>query len=104
MNWLLIALIVILLLNMFFGIKNGFWNAAVTLVTLLLIMFAMNMALPSYIGSMNIKDEALLESSLNEEKDLNYLIGLLPDGLEMKLLQGYSSYDEMMAEISEDNS
>ena len=97
MNWLLIGLIVLLLVNVFFGFKNGLWNAVTTFVTLLLLLFMMNLVLPSFIGSMNIQDEMLLETTLNEEKDLNYLMGLLPDQIEGKLLCGYASYDEVMA-------
>ena len=96
MNWLLMGFVLIVLINLFFGFKNGLWNATVTLVTLLLIMFMMNMIMPSIITNMNIKDESILESTLSEEKDLDYLIGFLPQQIQTKILQGYSSYDEVM--------
>ena len=97
MNWMLVGCAVILLLGLFFGAKEGIWDASVTLVTLLLFLFMMNLVLPPMIGDMDIKDEFLLESTLNEEKDVSYLISLLPDQVESKILHGYSSYNEVLA-------
>ena len=96
MNWLLIVFALIVLLCLFFGWKEGLWGSGVTFVTLLLFLFMMNIVLPSVIGDLNIKDETLLESSLSKEKDLNYLIGLLPEQIEEKILQGYPSYNDVM--------
>lgn len=94
MNYLLIGMIVLLVLNIFFGAKNGLWNATVTFITLLLFVFAMNFLLPTYIQEDNA-EESILESELNREKSMSDVIGILPDKVQEHLLQGYSSYDEM---------
>ena len=95
MNWLIIIFAAVLLINIFFGAKNGLWNAGVTFVTLMLILFLMSVAMPSFIGDLNSNDEMLLNSSLNDEKDFGYFLGLFPDKLEEKILQGYPSYEEL---------
>lgn len=94
MNYLLIGMIVLLVLNIFLGAKNGLWNATVTFITLLLFVFAMNFLLPTYIQEDNA-EESILESELNREKSMSDVIGILPDKVQEHLLQGYSSYDEM---------
>ena len=96
MNLLLIIFVAILLVCMFLGWKEGLWGAGVTFVILLLFLFMMNMVLPSVIGNMDIKDESLLASDLNEEKDLDFLIGMLPKQIKEKILQGYPSYKDVM--------
>ena len=96
MNWLLIVLAVVLLLCLFLGWKEGLWGSAVTFVTLLLFLFMMNMVLPTVIPNLDIKDEILLQSELNEEKDLDFIIEKLPAVIKDKTLQGYPTYKDVM--------
>ena len=96
MNYLIIIFGIILLVCLFFGWKEGLWGSGVTFVILMFFLFMMNMVLPTMIGNMDIKDDFLLQSDLNEEKDLDFLIGMLPTPIQEKVLHGYSSYKEVM--------
>ena len=96
MNWLMIIFAAVVLVCVVLGWKEGLWGSAVTFVTLLLFLLMMNIVLPTMIGNMNITDEVILESSLNEKKDLDYIIDLLPGQIKDKVLQGYPSYNDVM--------
>ena len=95
MIWIIIVFLIIILINIIFGFKNGVWGETVVFVVLLLFLFMMNIVLPTFMGDLDVNHELLLESTLNEEKDPGYIISLFPDGIEKKILCGYSSYDEL---------